>query len=255
MTERLHRTTNPAYRRDIDFNLIIDEGLDAQWRRNEAAWAEVGTFSEGEGPDFVDPVFWRDPPWMIHSERRDDFNSAIDDHVCQPDATGRHCVWADCATIFPPRGGYTISDLVRMRRRSWVRSDYPQRYVLGEGQWPQVRFWVRDPRLRMIEGAAEVMNIDWEPLRTSVRIRLDPCRELVWNDEQLADDLRPATSMVPGMVSMEGATPEGFVPIGFLNPDDLNIERYTEPEVLHWGGDVMRAARERFEATIRFTEP
>ena len=62
--------------------------------------------------------------------------------------------------------------------------------------------------------------------------------------------------LVDGMISMEGATLEGFEPVGYLAPQDLEVETVSEHA---WDGDRVRVLQERCEVTMRirpdFTDP
>lgn len=151
------------------------------------------------------------------------------------------------------QSGYTISDLEAMRG-SWVLPDYPQRYVMGVGQSPpRVRFWAQNPDglLHMIEGTATVMSIDWNRNGVQVSIRMDPVSELVTD---ASGEVSPAGTLQAGMVSMEGATPEGFEPVGYLHPEDIDIR--TDEEYVHaWGGETVRTTREtHIDAVIRIND-
>ena len=157
--------------------------------------------------------------------------------------------------------GYTLSDIEAMRQRSWVLPDYPQRYILGDEPYapgrsyrpPQIRFWARNletNQMCMVEGTAQVLRINWNRNGASVALRLDPVRRLDIDDEDPQPEAAPAGTVPEGMIAMEGGTPDGFVPIGTLRPEDLDIE-YNADAVYGWGGDTVRCVQERYEATIR----
>jgi hypothetical protein len=153
---------------------------------------------------------------------------------------------------------YTIADLEAMRwgrHRSSVRNDFPRRFS-DPVHSPRIRFWARQAEnaLYMVEGTAQILRIDWDRNGVRVAVRLDEPRQALVTDTTGPD--QPTGTLVDGMISMEGATLEGFEPVGYLAPQDLEVETVSEHA---WDGDRVRVLQERCEVTMRirpdFTDP
>jgi len=235
----------PRYtpRRDISFDIVLDEDLQLRWQRNE------------EHPWAQDPVFRRDPPWMRRSEdspvRSGGSGGPHQRHACSFGPDGR-CVWAGCDNR-RPRRGYTLADLEAMARVDMRPYAYHQ-----WGQRRTVRFWSYEyntDQWILIEGGAEVLRIDWDRHGATVRVRLDPVQEMVINRED-AGGLVPVAEHPaprPDMIAMEGATADGFQHLGYLETDDLTIERNTEYGQAWGGGDRVRL-QERYEVHLQIRD-
>jgi hypothetical protein len=158
------------------------------------------------------------------------------------------------------RPGYTQADLERMRswrpNRSWVHPHYPQRYILDNEARPRVRFWEHNLErdlYTMIEGTAEVMQIDWNRDGCTMVVRLEPVVERYIAAEELRDPA-PTDPVPVGMIAFEGAEDEGWQLVGHLHPDDLQFDQTVDYVEGFGGGDVMRCTRERYEVTVQIRD-
>jgi hypothetical protein len=200
-------------------------------------------------------------PWVRY---RDQPRRDPDFHVHLLDESGRCVVRGDCPGEVRP--GYTMADLERMREqrmgspylqnRSWVQPDYPQRYVLGQQGRPRVRFWqynLERHLYTMIEGDAEVMNINWSRDGCAVIVRLDPFIPERYIPAEGVSDPQPTDPVPDGMIAFEGANPEdhGFHLVGHLHPDDIEISHNIDYERPAFRGDVVRPLQERYEITVQ----
>jgi hypothetical protein len=139
------------------------------------------------------------------------------------------------------RPGYTLADVERLR---WHR-DRPG-YTLDFVEVPQrvIRLAQHHPEgtMEMVEGFVQILSVDLNAHGITVHMRVDSIRRETIQGLRLAH-------VEEGMISVEGGTPEGFQPLGYLHAEDLDIEHTTEAAYV-WGGDVVRL-QERYEVTMR----
>jgi hypothetical protein len=158
-----------------------------------------------------------------------------------------HGVFVDQVESVRISDGYNLADIERMRggfSRSRTR--------------PTVRFWTTGPDsgLQMVQGTLDLSSVERNGDSMTVIGHLLPDTEGItmraysWlpGDDP---DPQPVNGVSQDSVTAEVAVGigDGFEPIGFCSPDDIQIDTDTEI-VRSWGGQTVRA---RHETTLEFS--